>query len=81
MSSKEEKLRRSVLSRESAAPRVSLRSAWVLAMASMLGGGVVPRMSRVDPSAERGRFSGGDLHPDKCSCAKCAAWRKAERYR
>jgi len=79
MSSKEEKLRRSVLARESAPSR---RTTQVLAMASVLAAGALPlRASRVDFDAERGRFSSGDFHPDKCSCAKCAVWRKAERHR
>jgi hypothetical protein len=83
MSSKEEKLRRSVLSRESAPSRhVSKQTVQALAMAGVLAaGGIMPGASRVDFSATRGRFSGGDFHPDKCSCAKCAAWRKAERHR
>ncbi len=81
MSSKEEKLRRSVLSRESAAPRVSPRAAGVIAMVGALGALVGSRATRVDYNAERGRFSSGDVHPDQCSCAKCSAWRKAERFR
>ncbi len=81
MSKNEEKLRRAVLSRESAAPRVPSRVAGILAAAGVLAMGDAQRPVRVDHNAERGRFSSGDHHPDKCSCAKCADWRKAERYR
>lgn len=85
MSKKEEALRRSVLSREGpgrdrAAKRRALH---VLSVATMAGGvamGGLPQR-RVNHDAQRGQFSGGDFHPDMCSCAKCTEWRKAERHR
>ncbi len=85
MSKKEESLRRGVLSREgSDRDRAAKRRATQALLAvSVVASGVsalVPQ-PRVDYDAERGRFSSGDHHPDKCSCAKCAAWRLAERYR
>lgn len=89
MSKKEEKLRRSVLSRDgnhdrdpAGVNRLSKRTTQVLAMAGVLAMGANPvRVPRIDFDAERGRFSSGDFHPDQCSCARCAAWRKAERGR
>ncbi len=50
-------------------------------MASVLAGTGLGHQRSVDLNAERGRFSSGDFHPDKCSCSKCAEWRKAERRR
>jgi len=84
MSKKEESLRRSVLSREGPERDRAARHRvmQVLVTANVLAMGAGPLSPpRIDPNAERGRFSGGDFHPDMCSCAKCAAWRKAERYR
>jgi hypothetical protein len=84
VSKKEEALRRSVLSREgSDRDRAAKRRAvQVLATAGVLAMGAIPlNARRVDYDAERGRFSSGAAHPDKCSCAKCAEWRRAERYR
>ncbi len=81
MSKKEEALRRSVLSRESQAP-ARHRVMPLLAMASVFAGTALSgRPVHVDLNAERGRFSSGDVHPDKCSCKQCSDWRRAERYR
>lgn len=82
MSKKEEALRRSVLSqqgpeRERASRR---RTAEVLVVASMLAGTGLVRAANADPNAQPGRFSSGGLHPDMCSCSKCAAWRKSRRH-
>ncbi len=83
MSKKEESLRRSVLSRKGQDRDRSsrVRAAQVLATVGVAMGGLPFHRQRVDYDAERGRFPGGDFHPEACSCAKCAAWRRAERYR
>ncbi len=82
MSKKEEALRRSVLSREGQGRVARHRMAPLLAMASIVAGAALDgKPLRVDLAAERGRFSSGDVHPDKCSCKQCSDWRKAERYR
>lgn len=84
MSKKEESLRRSALSRvvQDRDRAARHRVAAVLATANVLAMGALPFMPRrVNFEAERGRFSSGDHHPNKCSCKQCSDWRRAERYR